>query len=104
MVDVRQTLKEMQRIRGSQEVLYRDMNRFTVQVILTYMHNSPMSVDEIYQLQKHLTANITRDEVVQLLDELVNLGYADKSGVRSYITTQESVEVLTREGLSKDLF
>jgi len=104
MVDVSQTLREIRRIKGNQEELYSDMNQFTVQVILTYMHSSPMSVDEVHDLQKHLTTDITRENVIELLDALVNLGYAEKRSARSYVHTQESVDVLTNEGLTKELF
>lgn len=104
MVDVRQTIQEMNRIRTNQEELYNDMNRFTVQVILTYLHNSPMNVDEVHDLQKHLTADITRDEIIKLLNDLVKSGYAEKSGMRSYIHTPESVSVLEHEGLTKEIF
>ena len=95
-------MKELERIRSTQNELYADMDRFTIQTILTYLHNSPMTVEEIYDLQSNITETITERDVIKKLEDLVHLGYATKVSRQSYEPTEKSLEVLNKEGLSKE--
>jgi hypothetical protein len=89
-------------IRKNQDELYSDMDRFTVQVILTRMGDSPMMVDEVFALQQRITNNITEHRVIALLDELVDRGYAKRLKNREYEYTQKSSDTLEREGITKE--
>ena len=103
LVDIGQKIQEIERIRQKQTELYSDMNRFTVQAILTYLHNSPMTVDQVFKFQERITKDITERQVVAILDDLVESGYAKKLGHRQYIHTDQSVALLEAEGITKDL-
>jgi hypothetical protein len=94
-------INQITEIRKNQEVLYSDMDRFTVQVILTRMSDSPMAVDEIFALQQRITKNITKHRVVALLDELVDMGYA-KQVSGGYEYSQKSADTLEKEGITKE--
>lgn len=78
------------------------MDRFTIQVILTHMHKSSMSIHEIFELQKSITKNITEHKVTAFLNELVDMGYAEKVGDREYEPTTKSLKRLEDEGIDKE--
>lgn len=102
MVDIGETLKAINSIRSEQNALYTNMNQFTVQVILTHMCHSPMTVEEVFNIQQQITPTITEKQVVKLLDELVDHNLAVKTGVNEYEATSQSSDVLTKEGITKD--
>lgn len=101
MANMSKAIKEIERIRENQGKMYSNMDRFTVQVILTHLHNSPMTVDEVWQLQKRITKNISEKKVIALLDDLVENGYAEKIGFKQYHYTDASLEALENEGITK---
>jgi len=103
LATMEKAIKEIERIRASQERMYSNMDRFTVQIILTHLHNSPMTVDEVLQLQKHITKNISEKKVIALLDDLVENGYAEKTGFKKYHYTNASKEALENEGITKEI-
>jgi hypothetical protein len=94
-------MKAIETLKSAQNELYSDMNRFTVQAILTYLHHSPMTVDEVFNFQSNITPNITQTEVARKLDELADSGYAKKIGKNSYEPTQKSMDLLNNEGITK---
>lgn len=102
-MSIEEEIQALQRIRSVQDELYGDMDKFTIQAILTYLHNSPMTVDEIYDLQLNINDRITQKEVTKKLDILVEQGYATKSGRDSYEPTQKSEQILKQEGFSREI-
>lgn len=94
---------EIAGIKRIQEELYSNPDRFTVQVILTFMHNSPMTVGEVLELQKRIKPTTTEGQVRGLLNELTSMGYATKIDDNTYEHTEKSGQVLSEEGVTKDL-
>lgn len=79
------------------------MDRFTTQVILTHMCNSPMSVNEVFNIQNKINNKVTKNEVKAHLEDLVERGFAKKGKKKDeYEYTDTSYKTLESEGITKD--
>ena len=93
--------RDISNIRTLHERLYSDMDRLMVQVILTYMHHSPMTVEEVHKIAVYVDENFSIDRVALLLKELVKNGFAEEKSENSYEPTVESEKVLHKEGITQ---
>ncbi len=79
------------------------MDRFTAQVILAYMHNSPMNVEGVFNIQSKINKNITKNQVKGLLEDLVDLHFAKHAeNENEYEPTEESLGILKAEGITEE--
>ena len=102
MVLTQKNKDEISKIKGLQTKLYSNMDRFTTQVILTHMCNSPMTVDAVFNIQKKINTKVTRNEVKAHLEDLVESNFAKKGKEDEYEYTDSSYETLESEGITKD--
>lgn len=98
----KQNKAEISRIKDMQTKLYSNMDRFTTQVILTHMCNSPMTVDEVFNIQNKINDKVTKNQVRAFLDDLVESKFAKNIKKDEYEYTKSSHDILDSEGITKD--